>query len=180
MKAWEASPARVVWEIQCSQALWSAHPSMLLQAERQLPPSLAKTEAKGWSLEQDRLHPGHLNKSCTAHTLNLYPTLQVRLGSGRPPMELEIRYSGREGARETTQMGNNLQAEVVCQYLESGVIGRTKELQVPRESQDLKNQAHVRDPNPDSEDVRPRRWETTRIPNRTHYRAVVFSSWAPD
>lgn len=95
-------------------------------------------------------------------------------------MELEIRYSGREGARERTQMGNNPQAEVVCQYLESGVIGRTKELQVPRESQDLKNQAHVRDPNPDSEDVRPRRWETARIPNRTHYRAVVFSSWAPD
>lgn len=53
-------------------------------------------------------------------------------------------------------MGNHLQAEVACLYLESGVVGSTKELQVPQESQDLKSQAHVGDPNPDSEDVRPR------------------------
>lgn len=63
-------------------------------------------------------------------------------------MELGIRYPGSGGAREKTQVRSNLQAEVMCLYLGSGVVSDTKEFQVPLGSQDLKKEAHVRDPNP--------------------------------
>lgn len=78
-------------------------------------------------------------------------------------MELGIRYPGSGGAREKTQVRSNLQAEVMCLYLGSGVVSDTRVPSAPGVS-GLEKGGSCKRPKP-TEDVRLRGWEASRVPN---------------